>query len=105
MDWAASAASPCGQPWTPPSGRLGYFLGGPLLDRLGFQVSLWTMAGLLAWVLAGVVGAFGFAFAVNSSAANRAKGWRAALNQGTNLTLLPAGAASNGIASSTDQAH
>jgi MFS family permease len=34
---------------------VGFFLGGLLLDRLGFQVSLWTMAGLLAVVLAGVV--------------------------------------------------
>ena len=35
---------------------VGFFLGGLLLDRLGFQASLWTMAGLLALVLAGVVG-------------------------------------------------
>jgi MFS family permease len=34
---------------------VGFFLGGLLLDRLGFQVSLWTMAGLLGLVLAGVV--------------------------------------------------
>ena len=34
---------------------VGFFLGGLLLDRLGFQVSLWAMAGLLALVLAGVV--------------------------------------------------
>ena len=34
---------------------VGFFLGGLLLDRLGFQVSLWTMAGLLGVVLAGVV--------------------------------------------------
>jgi predicted MFS family arabinose efflux permease len=34
---------------------VGFFLGGLLLDRLGFQVSLWAMAGLLAVVLAGVV--------------------------------------------------
>ena len=34
---------------------VGFFLGGVLLDRLGFQVSLWAMAGLLAIVLAGVV--------------------------------------------------
>jgi MFS family permease len=34
---------------------VGFFLGGLLLDRLGFQVSLWTMAGLLAVVLVGVV--------------------------------------------------
>ena len=34
---------------------VGFFLGGLLLDRLGFQASLWTMAGLLAVVLAGVV--------------------------------------------------
>ncbi len=34
---------------------VGFFLGGLLLDRLGFQVSLWAMAGLLAPVLAGVV--------------------------------------------------
>ena len=34
---------------------VGFFLGGLLLDQLGFQVSLWAMAGLLALVLAGVV--------------------------------------------------
>jgi len=34
---------------------VGFFLGGLLLDRLGFQASLWTMAGLLAVVLVGVV--------------------------------------------------
>ncbi len=34
---------------------VGFFLGGLLLDRLGFQVSLWTMAALLGAVLAGVV--------------------------------------------------
>ncbi len=34
---------------------VGFFLGGLLLDRLGFQVALWTMASLLAVVLAGVV--------------------------------------------------
>ncbi len=34
---------------------VGFFLGGLLLDRLGFQVSLWTMAGLLGLVLVGVV--------------------------------------------------
>ena len=35
---------------------VGFFLGGLLLDRLGFQASLWAMAGLLGLVLAGVVG-------------------------------------------------
>lgn len=35
---------------------VGFFLGGLLLDRLGFQGALWTMAGLLALVLLGVVG-------------------------------------------------
>ncbi|MBL8305391.1 MAG: organoarsenical effux MFS transporter ArsJ [Rubrivivax sp.] len=34
---------------------VGFFLGGLLLDRLGFQASLWTMAALLSLVLAGVV--------------------------------------------------
>jgi MFS family permease len=34
---------------------VGFFLGGLLLDRLGFQGALWTMAGLLALVLIGVV--------------------------------------------------
>jgi hypothetical protein len=34
---------------------VGFFLGGLLLDRLGFQAALWTMAGLLGLVLAGVV--------------------------------------------------
>ncbi|MCC6681243.1 MAG: organoarsenical effux MFS transporter ArsJ [Phycisphaeraceae bacterium] len=33
----------------------GFFLGGVLLQALGFQHSLWTMAGLLVLVLAGVV--------------------------------------------------
>ncbi len=34
---------------------VGFFLGGLLLDQLGFQHALWLMAGLLALVLAGVV--------------------------------------------------
>ena len=34
----------------------GFFLGGLLLDALGFQHALWAMAGLLVLVLAGVVG-------------------------------------------------
>ena len=34
---------------------VGFFLGGLLLDRLGFQTSLWAMAGLIALVLVGVV--------------------------------------------------
>jgi predicted MFS family arabinose efflux permease len=34
---------------------VGFFLGGLLLERLGFRAALWTMAGLLALVLAGVV--------------------------------------------------
>lgn len=33
---------------------IGFFLGGLLLQTLGFQVSLWAMAGLLALVLLGV---------------------------------------------------
>ncbi|OQW88660.1 MAG: MFS transporter [Rhodoferax ferrireducens] len=33
----------------------GFFLGGLLLDALGFQHALWAMAGLLALVLAGVL--------------------------------------------------
>ena len=33
----------------------GFFLGGVLLQALGFQVSLWLMAGLLALVLVGVL--------------------------------------------------
>ena len=35
---------------------VGFFLGGLLLDQLGFQHALWSMAGLLAVVLIGVVG-------------------------------------------------
>jgi MFS family permease len=35
---------------------VGFFLGGLLLQVLGFQHSLWLMAGLLALVLAGVLG-------------------------------------------------
>ena len=35
---------------------VGFFLGGLLLDQLGFQAALWAMAGLLALVLAGVMG-------------------------------------------------
>ena len=35
---------------------LGFFLGGLLLDALGFQQALWAMAGLLVLVLVGVVG-------------------------------------------------
>ena len=34
---------------------VGFFLGGLLLELLGFRGALWTMAGLLALVLAGVV--------------------------------------------------
>jgi len=34
---------------------LGFFLGGLLLDQLGFQWALWSMAGLLGLVLIGVV--------------------------------------------------
>ena len=34
---------------------IGFFLGGLLLEALGFQASLWIMAALLAGVLAGVV--------------------------------------------------
>ncbi len=34
---------------------VGFFLGGLMLQTLGFQGSLWTMAGLLALVLVGVV--------------------------------------------------
>ena len=34
---------------------IGYFLGGVLLETLGFRGALWTMAGLLALVLAGVL--------------------------------------------------
>ena len=34
---------------------VGFFLGGLLLDGLGFRAALWAMAGLLAAVLAGVV--------------------------------------------------
>jgi len=35
---------------------VGFFLGGVLLQTLGFQTALWTMAGLLALVFIGVVG-------------------------------------------------
>jgi MFS family permease len=35
---------------------VGFFLGGVLLQSLGFQVALWTMAGLLALVFIGVIG-------------------------------------------------
>jgi predicted MFS family arabinose efflux permease len=34
---------------------VGFFLGGLLLDQLGFRGSLWAMAGLLALILVGVV--------------------------------------------------
>lgn len=34
---------------------VGFFLGGLMLQALGFQVSLWAMAGLLALVLVGVI--------------------------------------------------
>jgi MFS family permease len=36
---------------------IGFFLGGVLLQALGFQAALWSMAALLALVLAGVVAA------------------------------------------------
>jgi predicted MFS family arabinose efflux permease len=35
---------------------VGFFLGGLLLQTLGFQAALWAMAGLLAIVLIGVIG-------------------------------------------------
>lgn len=34
---------------------IGFFIGGVLLDQLGFRVSLWSMAGLLALILVGVL--------------------------------------------------
>ncbi len=62
---------------------VGFFLGGLLLDRLGFQVALWTMAGLLAIVLAGVV-----AFVpplIGKSKASRSAKELFAKNRGINL--------------------
>ena len=34
---------------------VGFFIGGLLLDQLGFRMSLWSMAGLLALILVGVL--------------------------------------------------
>ena len=62
---------------------VGFFLGGLLLDRLGFQVSLWAMATLVALVLLGVL-AFVPALMGKSKASKSAKELFAK-NRGINL--------------------
>ncbi len=62
---------------------VGFFLGGLLLDRLGFQVSLWAMATLVALVLLGVL-AFVPALMGKSRASKSAKELFAK-NRGINL--------------------
>ena len=62
---------------------IGFFLGGVLLELLGFQLSLWVMAGLLALVLLGVL-----AFVPRLMGKSKASGSARELfakNQGINL--------------------
>ncbi len=62
---------------------VGFFLGGLLLDQLGFRGALWAMAGLLAVVLAGVV--FSLPPMMGKSKASKSAKELFAKNQGINL--------------------
>jgi predicted MFS family arabinose efflux permease len=62
---------------------VGFFLGGLLLQGLGFQHALWAMAGLLALVLAGVV--FFVPALMGRSKASRSARELFAKNRGINL--------------------
>ena len=62
---------------------VGFFLGGLLLDQVGFQSSLWVMAGLLALILVGVV--FSLPPMMGKSKASKSAKELFAKNRGINL--------------------
>jgi predicted MFS family arabinose efflux permease len=62
---------------------VGFFLGGLLLDQVGFQGSLWIMAGLLALILVGVV--FSLPPMMGKSKASKSAKELFAKNRGINL--------------------
>ncbi len=62
---------------------VGFFLGGLLLDQVGFQVSLWIMAALLALILVGVV--FSLPPMMGKSKASKSAKELFAKNRGINL--------------------
>jgi len=62
---------------------VGFFLGGLLLDQVGFQGSLWVMAGLLALILVGVV--FSLPPMMGKSKASKSAKELFAKNRGINL--------------------
>jgi len=62
---------------------VGFFLGGLLLDQVGFQGSLWMMAGLLALILVGVV--FSLPPMMGKSKASKSAKELFAKNKGINL--------------------
>lgn len=62
---------------------VGFFLGGLLLDQVGFQGSLWIMAGLLALILVGVV--FSLPPLMGKSKASKSAKELFAKNRGINL--------------------
>lgn len=62
---------------------VGFFLGGLLLDQVGFQASLWIMAGLLALILVGVV--FSLPPMMGKSKASKSAKELFAKNHGINL--------------------
>jgi predicted MFS family arabinose efflux permease len=62
---------------------VGFFLGGLLLDQVGFQGSLWAMAGLLAIILVGVV--FSLPPMMGKSKASKSAKELFAKNKGINL--------------------
>ena len=62
---------------------LGFFIGGVLLDQLGFRASLWSMAGLLGLVLMGVL--FSLPPMMGKSKASKSAKELFAKNTGINL--------------------
>jgi predicted MFS family arabinose efflux permease len=62
---------------------VGFFLGGLLLDQLGFQGALWAMAGLLGLILVGVV--FSLPPMMGKSKASKSAKELFAKNRGINL--------------------
>jgi predicted MFS family arabinose efflux permease len=62
---------------------VGFFLGGVLLDQVGFQGSLWFMAGLLSLILVGVV--FSLPPLMGKSKASKSAKELFAKNRGINL--------------------
>jgi MFS family permease len=65
---------------------VGFFLGGVLLEYLGFRIALWTMAGALAVVLAGVL--FALPPLMGKAKASRSMRELFAKNEGVNLLAL-----------------